>query len=302
MTMKTQSQRAFTLVEMLVVIAVVGILAGMLLPLLSRGKQRTLGTSCMNNGHQLVMALTMYANDNHDYFPPNPDDGNTIPGHNWVAGKAGQYGDQEFDPDILNNSELDLMLPYIGGNIAIFRCPSDKRMGPYQGADPLFVGKWVPAARTFSMSQAVGTICPGFNKNHEHEGVPTLPVNGPWLDGTHRHRADSPWMTYGSMNNLRAPGPSMLWMITDEDSTGLNDAAFAFEMASPKWIDLPGTYHDYGCGFAYADGHSETHRWKYRGTKVRKTTITNPDDKQDWLWMRERTSANIDGTMPAPLP
>jgi prepilin-type processing-associated H-X9-DG protein len=39
----------------------------------------------------------------------------------------------------------------------------------------------------------------------------------------------------------------------------LNDAAFAFGMEIPIWIDAPGTYHDGGCGFAFADGHSESH-------------------------------------------
>ncbi len=34
-------------------------------------------------------AMTMYTHDNHDLFPPNPDDGNTVPGHEWVAGQAG---------------------------------------------------------------------------------------------------------------------------------------------------------------------------------------------------------------------
>ena len=63
-------------------------------------------------------------------------------------------------------------------------------------------------------------------------------------------------------SKYRAPGPAMLWVLVDEDVNGLNDAAFAFGMEAPFWFDAPGTYHNGGCGFAFADGHSESHHWK----------------------------------------
>ncbi len=58
------SPRAFTLIELLVVIAVIAILAALLLPALSRAKQRAKRTVCMNNLKQLTLADTIYANDN----------------------------------------------------------------------------------------------------------------------------------------------------------------------------------------------------------------------------------------------
>ena len=72
--------RAFTLIELLVVIAIIGILAAMLMPVLSRAKQRVQGASCLNNGKQLMLAMHLYTSDNNDFYPPNPDDGNTQPG------------------------------------------------------------------------------------------------------------------------------------------------------------------------------------------------------------------------------
>ena len=74
-------------------------------------------------------------------------------------------------------------------------------------------------------------------------------------------------------------------------SKGLNDAAFAFGMAAPHWYDAPGTYHNFGCGFAFADGHSETHHWLYHAEKIAGADAVNPLDQQDWKWMQERTSA-----------
>ncbi len=84
----------------------------------------------------------------------------------------------------------------------------------------------------------------------------------------------------------------MLWVLVDEDASGLNDAAYAFEMETPKWVDAPGTYHNGGCGFAFADGHSESHRWMSRAPKQRYGLITpGSADEQDWAWMQQRTSA-----------
>jgi prepilin-type N-terminal cleavage/methylation domain-containing protein len=294
--------RAFTLIELLVVIAIIGILVALVMPSLSRGKQRAQGVSCLNNGHQLMTALIMYTGDNSDFFPPNPDDAHAPPGHSWCTGKAGQGGESEFNPDILKDPSRSLLISYLSGNVSVFRCPTDRRQGVYQGSDPQFIGKTVPSARTFSMSQAVGTICPGFDANAGHEGKPTLSVNGPWLNNSHTHHRDSPWRTYGKLSSVAAPGPAMLWVLLDEDAIDLNDAAFAFGMERPIWYDVPGTYHDIGAGFAFADGHSETHRWIYRAPKHGwGTPAANDLDQRDWQWMRDRTSANVNGAMPAPL-
>src|SRR5436190_20517108 len=67
------AQAAFTLVELLVVIAVIAILAGLLLPSLSRAKEKTKATICSNNLKELQLASLLYASDNNEYFPRNPD-------------------------------------------------------------------------------------------------------------------------------------------------------------------------------------------------------------------------------------
>ncbi len=298
-------RRAFTLIELLVVIAIIGILAAMLMPALSKAKQRAQGILCLNGGKQLLIAITMYVNDNSDFYPPNPDDANVLPGYNWVGGNASVGGLDEFNPDVLKDPSRSLLSSYLSGNTAMFHCPGDNRMGPYSGLDPKLVGQQVSAARTFSMNQAVGTIDPGYDANrHDHIGAPTLPVNGPWLNGqalSNPHRRNSPWLTYGKSTSVTTPGPAMTWVLLDEDVRGLNDAAFAFDMENSRWIDVPGTYHNSGCGFAFADGHSESHKWLMSGLKPTfGSPITNPQDHQDWLWLRARTSADSTGTMPVP--
>jgi prepilin-type N-terminal cleavage/methylation domain-containing protein/prepilin-type processing-associated H-X9-DG protein len=301
-------RKAFTLLELLVVIAIIAILAALLLPVLTRAKQRAQGIICLNSGKQIMLAMVLYGNDYHDYFPPNPDDGNTNAGYNWCSGDASIGGPDEFNPDVIKNPALSLLITYLAGNTSLFHCPGDRRTGLYQGSDPNLIGEIVPAARTFSMNQAVGTIDPGFDAGgpggagiNSHSGLPCLSVNGPWLNNQDTHRRNSPWYTYGKFSDMRRPGPSMTWVLLDEDPVHINDAAFAFGMEDPQWFDVPGTYHNSGCGFAFGDGHSEAHRWLMGGQKQGfGTPITDPGDKQDWEWMRARTSADSTGTMPNP--
>lgn len=67
--MRIRSPVRFTLVELLTVIAIIAILAGLLLPTLNRARDKAKGSDCLNNLRQLGLAIAMYA-DSHDGFLP----------------------------------------------------------------------------------------------------------------------------------------------------------------------------------------------------------------------------------------
>ncbi len=294
--------RGFTLIELLVVIAIIAILAALLLPALSKARGRAQGVTCMNNAKQLALAFFLYAEENSDYFPPNPDDGTTALGYNWCAGDVtgGMPGDptllgaHTFDPDILRNPDATLIAPFVAKSIGIYHCPADPRVGRYQGGNLAMFGKMLPAARSVALNQGVGTIDPGFANGGGspgmHWGRPTLPTMGPWLTGSrYQNKHDDPWATFGKTTGFSRVSPSEIFLMVDESPWSINDGALAVSAGVSKWVDFPATYHNNACGFSYCDGRAQVHKWRGESMRLNGPAPSGgqpvPATDPDWLWM-----------------
>jgi prepilin-type N-terminal cleavage/methylation domain-containing protein/prepilin-type processing-associated H-X9-DG protein len=105
--------RAFTLVEILVVISIIALLLALLIPAVNRARETARRTSCLSNLRQLGAAMMMYANDNAGAFPNSAN--NVQQPHDWVYWQPGR--DRNGSP----------LVQYLGGmfNENLFTCPSD---------------------------------------------------------------------------------------------------------------------------------------------------------------------------------
>jgi prepilin-type N-terminal cleavage/methylation domain-containing protein/prepilin-type processing-associated H-X9-DG protein len=88
MSLRTKriQRRAFSLIELLIVIAVIAILAALLLPVLSHARERAVRAHCQSNLHQLGLAFFMYAGVNQDLLPSSGNVGAWAWDLNWDAG------------------------------------------------------------------------------------------------------------------------------------------------------------------------------------------------------------------------
>jgi prepilin-type N-terminal cleavage/methylation domain-containing protein/prepilin-type processing-associated H-X9-DG protein len=270
-----KKNHAFTLIELLVVIAIIAVLAGLLLPALAKAKVKAQGIQCMNNTKQLLLGWRLYIDDNSGNLPPNEEHPAT-PDAGWVFGDMDYAGGSPTGADTNDKYLIDpryARLAAYAPNAALYKCPADRSTDQANR-------KGNPRVRSVSMNQAVGP---------DVAGTTALPRG---------HYLPSPqYQVYAKENQMGNPGPANLWILIDEHPDSINDAAFAVIMTSPVWIDFPATYHNGASGIAFADGHSEIHKWllQDRIPPIRYSPITsfggNTGPNPDAVWLQQRTSA-----------
>jgi len=272
------------------VIAIIAILAAMLLPVLAKAKMKGQAIQCMNNSRQLMLGWIQYYNDNNDQLVNNY-------GLQFAANEESQKTYNSWANDYMTWSTTDPLgnpvnaldgltqAPFYRytGNIAVYKCPADNYVSAQQTAAGI-----TSRPRSYSMNGFFGAPKPN----------DTSLVNSTY----------STYRQFLKANSI--PSPADLYVTCDEHADSINDGLLQEEPYSditkwspPTWNDLPAAYHGGAGGFAFADGHAETHMFKskictilpvlytgFQGSRQVPYTSDSPAAAQDMLWVGTRSS------------
>ena len=241
----------FTLIELLVVIAVIAILAALVMPALSRARERANAISCLNNTRQLALANQLYVDDHDGLLPYNL----VLAGRsyrtnlNWVNNvMTRDLSTDNTNADTITSASLGA---YLSRNLGVFRCPADWSMSTVQTADG-----WDHRIRSYAMNAMVGN-------------VGSYLVNGVNVNNPN-------YQQYLKFSQILRP--SDVYVFLDEHPDSISDGYFLNKDASgtgnpvlanaitpgggQQWLHLPASYHNKNTAFSFADAHCDFHRWQ----------------------------------------
>jgi len=275
--LSSANTRGFTLIELLVVIAIIAILAAMLLPALSRAKQRAQSVACLNHLKQLVSASTIYAGDFRDFWPLNNPGNSTLnlanpPANHqpevWAEGREGSNLVDERSADGMVSDRVSLIAPYLKSK-QVFRCPGDRKLWKVNN-------QVLTRPRNYGMNSYVGWNEPPYN---------SMP------DATK-------YKIFRRVSDNRKSSQVFIFGEIHPDS--ICRPMFGILMDSQALYHFPGNYHSKNSNFAYCDGRVESHKWvdnlfinpspAPNNWHSHSSNMIRPSSQSDLAWLKEHST------------
>jgi prepilin-type N-terminal cleavage/methylation domain-containing protein/prepilin-type processing-associated H-X9-DG protein len=252
--------RAFSLIELLVVMAIIALLAALLLPSLGKSKAQAEGVTCANNLQQLSLAWVLYSEDNGDLLVNNHGVPETLALRNTWANNVEDWLNSDDNTNLIYLTD-SLLGPFANRSTKIYKCPADRESAPNG-----------PRIRSMSMNAMAGD--PGELTN----------------------RFNPLYVQFYKLADIR--NPSGIFVFLDEQADTINDGFFVNKLENYAWGNLPGSYHNGGVNLTFADGHQESHHWLVPSTvrPVLNERLTGPipaTPTTDFEWLKARTSFEI---------
>jgi prepilin-type processing-associated H-X9-DG protein len=269
---------AFSLLELLVIVAVLGLLLCLFVPTIAKTGLSSKGFRCLNNNRQLCNAWRMYGDDNRDLIVYSSDDGT---GANNPSNRyAWTWSHLDYNPVYPGNWDTNYditqrpLWPFTGQNADIYRCPSDPTYF-------VVAGEPRPRVRGFSMNVFLG----GF-----------AGTDAGWTQM-------EPFRLFSKTTELTEPGPNKTFVFLDERPDQINWGNYMTDMRGyPNQSnlyqfvqDIPGMFHNGSGSFTFADGSAEIHRWvdsrtmpPFNSTPL--STVVVPRD-QDVAWLQTHSTS-----------
>jgi prepilin-type N-terminal cleavage/methylation domain-containing protein/prepilin-type processing-associated H-X9-DG protein len=222
--------RAFTLVELLVVITIIALLAGLLLSGLARAKESGRRMSCLNNLRQLGLAMHLYVQDYGDVFPCDQND--RFYPEQWIWYDMGRT-DSPF-----SHVSKGAIVPYIGNfSTNLLTCPSDRTLAAFRRHPQRFFPYYLRASPfSYAFSSPWGAWA-----THNYEDK--------WLE--HGMASVRIWDQVIKGRNTSVNCPAVKVMLADQ---------WRIYEFSPPVIDLVDRLANGKGNVTLADGHVETVR------------------------------------------
>jgi len=244
---QSRDAEAFTLIELLSVILVVGFGVVVLVPALARTQPASKSFLCLNNHRQLVNAWRMYSADNNDRVANNFGVTEVLDSisagqlDNW-ANNVMSWGTSSSVLDRANTNQAwvtdGVLGKYADAPVSAYHCPADIYLSPPQRASG-----WTARLRSVSMNNVFGR----FSKS---------PFD-PTAQGI--NWAFSQYLQY--LKSTQVTKPAKTWLFIDEHPDSINDGYYLNNPSTTAWQDIPASYHNGGGTISFADGHAEVRKW-----------------------------------------